>query len=83
MTQPQPTQTQHPWRATVRTVAAVGVPLLLALPAIVDALGVGSVPWVAGLLAAAAGLTRMLAVPAVNEWLREYVPGLAAQPRDR
>ena len=79
-TQP-PTQTQHPWRATVRTVVAAVLALLPVLPGIVSYLGLGSVPVVAAVLAVAAAVTRVLAMPAVDTWLRQFVPWLAAQPK--
>lgn len=78
---PSPTQTRHPWRATVRTVVAGAVAAIPLLPFLVDYLGVGTVPWVAGTLALLGGLTRFLAMPAVNAWLTKYVPWLAAAPR--
>lgn len=83
MTDPIPasTQTRHPWRATARTVFAVALVLLPLLPAIADALGVAAVPWVAGFLAAAAGVTRVLAMPQVDALLREHLPWLASEPK--
>ena len=74
---PVPTQTQHPWRATTRTVFAV----LPVIPIVVAELGVGSVPWVASAMVVIGGVTRVLAIPRVNAWLTEYVPWLAATPR--
>lgn len=75
------TQTAHPWRATLRTVAAVCLGLLPVLPALADALGVAAVGWVAALLAGAAAVTRVLAVPVVDDWLRDHGL-LSASPRD-
>lgn len=78
MTEPTPTQVQHPWRAVVRTIVAA-IPLV---PIIVTALGVESVPWVASGLAGIAAVTRVLAIPAVNAWLTENLGGVfAATPR--
>lgn len=77
-----PTQARHPWRATGRTIAAALIALLPLLPAIVDALGVAAVPWVMGGLGVIAGVTRVLAMPAVNDWVSDYLPWLAAEPRD-
>lgn len=76
-----PTQTRHPWRATVRTIVAVALPMLPLLPEIADVLGVATVPAVASVLAAAAAVTRVLAMPRVEALLRRYLPGLAAEPR--
>lgn len=83
--QPQPpvtpTQTVHPWRATARTVFAAFIGALLLLPIVVAELGVAGVPWVATALAVAGAITRVLAIPAVNAWVTEYLPFLAPTPR--
>ncbi|GAA2715922.1 MULTISPECIES: hypothetical protein [Streptomyces] len=62
-------------RRMLRTVLQTAVALALALPAIVDASGIpASLPWVAGALAVAGGLARVMALPAVQAllpaWLR-------------
>lgn len=83
MTDPVPTpatQTKHPWRATVRTVLAAIVAFLPFLPEVVHQFGADSLPWVAGIVAAAGAVTRVLAMPGVDGWLRKYLPFLAAQP---
>jgi hypothetical protein len=78
-----PTQSAHPWRAVLRTTAAVAVALLPMLPAIIDAAGVSrSATGVAGTLAVAATATRILAIPAVNATLQKWLPALAAEPRE-
>lgn len=79
----QPTQSKHPWRATARTVIAALVPIVALLPLLPDIAreaGIAQVGWVAGILAVAAAITRVLAMPAVNEWLHRHLPDLAAQP---
>jgi len=81
MTQPTPTQTQHPMRAVVRTVAAGVLALLSLLPYVLAEAHVDTTVWGAQILAVSAGVTRVLAIPGVNAWLTEYVPWLAAQPR--
>lgn len=78
---PTPTQTRHPWRATVRTVTAGIVALLPVLPVAVAAAGPQVLGWAGGILAVAGGVTRVLAVPAVNQWVTEYLPWLAPTPR--
>ncbi len=81
MTQPLPsTQTRYPWRAVARTLAAVTVALLPALPDIAKAAGVATIPLVAAVLAVAATVTRILAIPAVDATLRRLAPWLAATP---
>lgn len=78
---PVPTQTAHPWRATVRTVVALAVGLLPLVPELVDVLGVGSVGWVAAVVVVAGAVTRVLAIPRVNALVTEYLPWLAPAPR--
>ncbi|MFD3946865.1 hypothetical protein [Streptomyces sp. NPDC058579] len=68
-------------KRTVRTVLQSAVGIAVVLPAIVDASGLpATLPWVAGALAVAAALTRVMAVPAVQKllpsWLRT-TPGAA------
>ncbi len=76
------TQTEHPWRATVRTVFAFLVGFLPLLPVIVSSSGIPeSTPGIAGALAISAAVTRVLALPAVNDFLHTWVPWLAADPR--
>ncbi|MFI8254071.1 hypothetical protein [Streptomyces filamentosus] len=66
-------------KRTARTVLQTAVAIAILLPAIVDASGLpATLPWVAGALAAAGGLTRIMAVPGVQKllpkWLRTSVP---------
>jgi hypothetical protein len=82
VTQPVPkaTQVRHPWRATLRTAVAAGVALLSLLPTIAIVGHLGAVPGVAQVLTVAGGVTRVLAIPAVDLWVRRYAPWLAPQP---
>lgn len=75
-----PTQTVHPWRATVRTIFAALVAALPLVPAVVSVAGVGSIPWIAGGVAAIGAVTRVLAIPGVEAWLKQWAPWLSAQP---
>lgn len=82
MTAPS-TQSRHPWRATTRTVLAALVALLPILPTLADELGVAAIPWVGGMLGVAAAVTRVLAMPVVESWLRDHLRGLlSAEPGD-
>ncbi|MFE7120774.1 hypothetical protein ACFU99_35620 [Streptomyces sp. NPDC057654] len=64
-------------KRTVRTVLQTVVAIALALPAIVDASGIpASLPWVAGALAVAGGLARVMALPAVEALLDRIGLGL-------
>ena len=73
----EPTQIEHPWRAVVRTCfqAFVGLCALLPLVLATDTPPAGEV---AVALAAAAAVTRVMAIPKVNVWLSRYFPWLAA-----
>jgi hypothetical protein len=77
---PAPTQTRYPWRATLRTVVAAAVSLLSLLPVIAATARVDAVPVVAQVLVVAGTITRILAIPGVDDWLRRYLPFLAASP---
>jgi hypothetical protein len=64
-------------KRTVRTVLQGAIGLAVALPAIVDASGIpASLPWVAGALAVAGGLARVMALPAVEQLLDRVGLGL-------
>lgn len=78
---PAPTQVQHPWRAVLRTIVAGIVALAPVAPELVDKLGVASVPWIISALAVLATITRVLALPAVHDWLDMYAPWLNPAPR--
>ncbi|HDV6349140.1 TPA: hypothetical protein ACGIZG_001594 [Corynebacterium striatum] len=77
----EPTQVRYPTRATVRTAVATAVGFLPILPIIADALGIAAIPWVAAFLAVSASVTRILAHPVIEAWLKQYAPWLAASPR--
>ncbi|MEU9141998.1 hypothetical protein AB0D33_39705 [Streptomyces sp. NPDC048404] len=64
-------------KRTVRTVIQGVVMFAVALPAIVNASGIPeSLPWVAGALAVAGGLARVMALPAVEQLLDRVGLGL-------
>lgn len=74
----QPTQTRRPWHAVARTVLAAMIGLLPVLPMIAQALEIESIPVVASVLAVTAAVTRVLALPEIETWLRRFAPWLAA-----
>lgn len=77
-----PTQTQHPWRATLRTLFAAIVAVAAAWGLIVEAAGIDqTIPVVAASLTFAAGITRVMALPAVNDLIARFLPWLAAEPK--
>ncbi|MET9950333.1 hypothetical protein ABZ135_02130 [Streptomyces sp. NPDC006339] len=62
-------------KRTIRTIVQTAVGIAVVLPALVDASGIpATLPWVAGALAVAGALTRVMAVPALQallpSWLR-------------
>jgi fatty acid desaturase len=83
----QPTQVRRPWRSTARSVfqALVGLAVIapLVAAAVEEATGydLDGVPFVAAVLAGAAAVARVMAVPAVEVWLRQFLPFLAAAPK--
>lgn len=76
----QATQSRHPWRATLRSTLAALLAVLPALPEISRAAGVETVPTVMSVLAINAAVTRVLAIPQVEQLLRQLLPSLAADP---
>lgn len=79
-----PTQVQRPWRATVRTAFQFLLAAAVLLPFVVEATGLEPevYPWLAGLLAVAASITRVMALPQVEDFLRRFAPWLAADPAE-
>ncbi len=79
-TTPVATQMRHPWRSTLRTAVAVSIGLLSLVPAVAAVSHLGAVPGVGLVLTVSAAVTRVLALPAVEDFLHEWAPWLAAQP---
>lgn len=79
---PQTTQVAAPWKATVRTLFAVIPAAALLVEPVLDAVahGDGSTlgPWAVASISVAATITRVLALPVVESFLRRFVPWLAA-----
>jgi hypothetical protein len=80
-----PTQLRRPNRATIRTVFQALVALCAMAPVLVATTGLKSdqLPWLAGVLAAAAAVTRVMALPQVETFLRRFLPWLAAAPKPK
>ncbi len=77
------TQVRYPWRATLRTIFQFLTALAAAWALIVEALNLNpGIPWVAGSLALAAAITRVMALPVVEDLLQRFLPWLAASPRE-
>lgn len=80
----QPTQCTHPGRTTGRSTVATLVGLGPLVPVLVTHLGETTAALIiAAALAGNAVVTRVLAIPAVEEWLRAVVPLLAASKGPR
>ena len=75
------TQETHPWRATVRTVFQALIALSASWAVIVETIGLDpGLVWVSGSLAAAAAVTRVMALPQVETFLERFIPWLSADP---
>lgn len=79
--QPTPTQVTRPWRATFRTVFQGAVALAAILPLVLASAGIAPVGLAGIGLAVAGAITRVMALPAVEEFLENYIPILAAKPK--
>lgn len=80
---PVATQSRHPWRAMTRTAVAGILGGVSLIPTVAVAAGVDAVPAVAQAVVVAAAITRVLAMPAVDRWLRTYLPWLATAPAEQ
>ncbi|MER5887310.1 hypothetical protein ABT160_26125 [Streptomyces sp. NPDC001941] len=70
-------------KRTARTVLQAAVGIAVVLPALVDASGVpATLPWVAGALAVAGALTRVMAVPALQALLPSWLRTAPVLPGD-
>jgi hypothetical protein len=77
----KPTQVRHPNRATVRTIVQGILAFAAILPIIITTAGISpALPWVAAVIAVTGAITRVMAIPAVNEFIENYIPFLAAKP---
>ena len=80
-------QVARPWRATVRTVLQALVGLCAAAPLVYEAAVQGDAATATGaagtVLVVAGAVTRVMALPVVEEWLERFVPWLAAAEPDR
>jgi len=82
--QPAPTQSRHPWRATLRTIFATGLAVASLAPTIATVGGLEKLtatPAVAQVLLVCGIVTRVMAIPGVNELLRKVAPFLATDPK--
>lgn len=78
-----PTQVRRPWRATVRSIFQFAIALATLLPFIAADVydNLDQAPYsVVQVLAVAATVTRVMALPQVEDFLQRHFPWLAAQP---
>lgn len=79
------TQSQHPWRATTRTILAVIIAVAAMAPVVYTAATMQSPELATGAAAAAltiaAAITRIMALPVVEAFLQRFIPWLAAGAR--
>lgn len=83
MSLPAPTQVRRPWRTTARSVFQFAIALATLLPFVATGIydDTDAAPAVVGqVLAVAATVTRVMALPQVEAFLRRFAPWLAAQP---
>jgi hypothetical protein len=76
------TQVRNPWKAALRTAFAVIPALALLVQPVLEAVADGDADqlggWAVGAVAVATAITRALAVPGVEQFLRDHIPWLAA-----
>ncbi len=77
-----PTQVARPWRATFRTVFQGVLALAAVLPLVLTTAGAPPVGVAAIVVAAAGAITRVMALPAVEQFLQDHVSWLAAKPKE-
>lgn len=77
----EPTQVKHPNRATFRTIFQGVIALAAILPLILTTAGIPPVGFAAILVTVAGAITRVMAIPAVESFLENYIPVLAAKPK--
>lgn len=83
-TQPAPTQSRHPWRATLRTIFQAGLAIASLAPTVAAVGGLdklSTAPAVGQVLLVCGIITRIMAIPGVNEALRKFLPFLATDPK--
>ncbi len=80
LAQTAPTQTVYHWRAVVRTVVAMVLGFLPLLPEVLLGLHLDATALGVQAVAVAGSITRVLAMPDVEVWLKTWAPWLSAQP---
>lgn len=74
------TQTKHPWRTMFRSAFQFTVGLAAGWGLIVAAAGIDpGIEWVGTSIAIASGVTRVMALPVVDNLIRTHIPWLASE----
>jgi hypothetical protein len=76
----KPTQIRHPWRAMLRTAFAILVGVLPVIPQILAGANLNNTEFGLQVGAYAVTVTRILALPAVDAWMKRNVSWLATSP---
>jgi hypothetical protein len=75
------TQERHSLRAALRTAFQMLVALAVLWPILIATLDLPDWAWVGTATLVAAGITRVMALPEVEQFLRAFVPFLSAAPK--
>jgi len=75
------TQERHSGRAMLRTAFQMLVALAVLWPIIIATLDLPDWAWVGSATLVAAGITRLMALPEVEQFLRAFLPFLSAAPK--
>lgn len=78
----EPTQVKHPTRATFRTIFQGVIAAAAVLPLVLTTAGIPPVGLAGILIGVAGAITRIMAIPAVEDFLENYIPFLAAKPKN-
>lgn len=82
----EPTQVRRPWRSTARSVFQFAVALATLLPFIATGVygdDLAQAPVIVGqVLLVAGAITRVMALPQVETFLRTFLPFLSAAPKE-
>lgn len=74
------TQSKYPWRATVRTLFQAFLALAVMFGTEAVTANLPDTGFVAGVVAVMAAVTRIFQLPAVNSFIEQFLPWLAAAP---
>lgn len=83
---PEPTQVVHSWRTVTRTLFQALIAMAVLSPLLINAVNnkdtSTATGFAAGVLIVSGAITRVMAIPGVNQFIEKYLPFLAARPVD-